>query len=125
MNRLAIFLVLSFGFIGIASAASAFRYIAPSQVNPKVVAGEVNSDGSVIRGSGFTVAHPRSGTYRLTFDTNQFICPVIVVSSETGPSSASVDKSSCRKPFHVLIWDPIDNRFEDGRFRFIATDTEQ
>jgi hypothetical protein len=120
MNRFAIFLVLSFGLVGIASAESAFRYITPDRENTRVNAGEVGIDGTIIHGSGFTATHVSAGTYDITFDRNQFKgnCPVMVANSEVYDNVASVTRLSCRRRFQVLL-------SHDAPFMFIARDTDQ
>jgi hypothetical protein len=47
------------------------------------VAGEVNSDGTILRGSGFTVQHLATGVYQLRFNGDQFVggCPVMVATT--------------------------------------------
>jgi hypothetical protein len=48
-----------------------YPYISPN-ASPKTAAGIVLADGSVYRGSGFTVAHPTEGHYVITFSPSFF-----------------------------------------------------
>jgi hypothetical protein len=122
--------IIAFAIVALAGSASA---VAASRYNPqiahdRVVAGEVNSDGTVLRGSGFTAQHMGAGVYQIRFDGGQFVggCPVMVV---TGVGSAyytpfpEVTQNSCGATFTVYMEYPGQNKFVDNPFMFIARDT--
>jgi hypothetical protein len=122
MNRLAIFLVFAIGMVASASAGALFRP-APSGDDLRVIAGAINADGSVARGSGFTSEELASGQYQITFTDKQFLrgCPILVASAEVGGAAANVVQDPCRGPA------TIETYFTGGRvasyFTFIARDT--
>jgi hypothetical protein len=73
MNRF-IFLgiALEIALLGPASAGTIYRYAPPAAINVKVAAGEIDADGFIARGVGFTVRHIDTGIYIITFKPGYF-----------------------------------------------------
>jgi hypothetical protein len=112
---------------GSASAVAASRYY-PQTTHDRVVAGEVNSDGTILRGSGFTVQHVAMGVYQIKFNGGQFVggCPVMVATTAGNAYYTpfpEVSQAACGDKFVVSMEKPYVDLFEDYSFIFIARDT--
>jgi hypothetical protein len=55
-----------------------FRALAGSE-NLRVIQGVIDFDGGVISGQGFTVAHPGTGQYNVSFNSSFFAAPAVTV----------------------------------------------
>jgi hypothetical protein len=123
MNRSAIFLIFAIGMVAAASAGSIFRSDAPAADDIRAIAGAVNSDGTVARGTGFTAERLSTGTYQITFSDRQFLrgCPIVAASAEVGGAAANVVPSPCRGPFEIMTY--FTGGTVDSYFTFIARDT--
>lgn len=81
----------------------------------KVISGRVNADGTIAAGSGFTVAHPGTGTYTITFTSAFAAAPAVVVSNN------SVLTSIAAGPVAVgSVGVTIGTPAQDGAFSFTA-----
>ena len=105
------------------------QFFAPGgQENLRIVRGSVHADGGIIDGSGFTVSHPGTGDYLITFTPPFAGPPSLTASCEqvstTGLVSASADEVSATQA-NVVIWsfftqpNPGD-ALHDQPFHFIA-----
>jgi hypothetical protein len=105
--------------------------VEPGFESPRVVAGEVNSEGVILKGTGFTVTHPSAGHFVIHFQPGVFPkgCPVVTATPAfkfANPPLAAVyqsDKLACTNSFRVLLsWAGTDV-FTDRPFTFIAAGT--
>lgn len=122
---------LTLGFLVVLGATAygqSFRGV--TYQNPRIVGGEVEAAGLVIKGAGFGVSHPSMGHYVIHFDQGIFInaCPVVTVSSVSkhpNPPLAAVyqREPTCRRGYEVVLSVANTNLFEDGAFTFIAVGT--
>ena len=91
----------------------------------RMVRGVVAEDGTVVAGTGFTVAKTGTGNYEVTFTTPFPSIPAVVCS---GGDPAGIDDNVCDINFiapgivHVDTWDTGNsaNLPEDSQFSFIA-----
>lgn len=59
------------------------QYYAPgSEENLRIVRGRVNSPGSILAGSGFTVSHPSAGVFSIDFVPDFAALPVVTVTMD-------------------------------------------
>jgi hypothetical protein len=80
MNRTLLLLGL-FAVLGVTGYAQGVRGFGALN-NPSVLAGAVNPDGSIDRGSHFLVRHLATGVYRIRFDDGfAHQCPILTVTS--------------------------------------------
>lgn len=131
MNRSTVFAIfaLALALIGPASAGTLFR-MAPAAQSPKTLAGIISGNGGVHRGSGFTVDHPATGVYLVTFDQGLFPtgCASVVVESSPYMSDnlpvindAFVSGCAAHKPVvHVYLVKAHDFSPIDLPFAFVA-----
>jgi hypothetical protein len=123
-------IIIAFAIValaGSASAAAASRYY-PEITHDRVVAGEVNADGTVQRGSGFSAQLVATGVYRIKFNGGQFVggCPVMIATTAGSAYDTpfpEVSQNSCGDKFIVYMEDPASDAFQDYSFMFIARDT--
>jgi hypothetical protein len=131
MNRLIVFIAVAIALIGPASGAS-LRYMEQAPATPRVIAGEVTSDGSIVHGEHFRVHHISYGSYEIQLDKAYFlnVCPIVTVTpaealSEDGPEtyyvSQSLDCTRIRLVFNIPL---SPNAHEDTAFNFIAAATK-
>jgi hypothetical protein len=122
--------IIAFAIVALAGSApavAASRYY-PGTVHDRVVAGYVNSDGTILRGSGFSVQHTATGVYQIRFDGGQFVggCPIMVATTAGSlyyTPFPEVSQASCGDKFIVYMEYPGVNEFQDYSFMFIARDT--
>ncbi|MGA8574754.1 MAG: hypothetical protein WB609_03580 [Candidatus Cybelea sp.] len=128
MNRSVILaFALAIALIGPASAGTFYRYV-PTTESPKIAAGIIFGNGEIERGSGFTVQHPETGVYHITFTAGFFPtgCASIVAQSFAHKSykqiltQASVTNCAGRNPIFHVTTRRTDGIFEDRDFQFIA-----
>ena len=67
------------GNIQLGNGGASFAASAPE--NLRIVRGTVSSTGAIIKGSGFTVTHPGTGTYTITFTTPFSDVPTITATA--------------------------------------------
>jgi hypothetical protein len=58
--------------------------------NLRIVRGTISSAGTVVAGSGFSLAHPGVGLYIITFNTAFSATPTIATSGDLAPSSSTL-----------------------------------
>lgn len=110
------------GSVRLGNAGDLFALGAGSDL--RVVVGEVNANGTVARGSGFTSARSADGDYTVTFTPGFSGVPFVVVTGygdiDNLVSIASRNSASCT----VRTWDVLDNAeapgARDTAFMFIA-----
>lgn len=115
--------------IGTASAGTLYRNVSSATGHPGVVAGEVNSDGSIALGKGFTVQHLGPGQYEVTFDRRYFrsgcaVMTVTPVGSTYYNPFPEVNPGPCNRVFTVYMQVADTNKTSDWAFMFIARETE-
>lgn len=83
------------------------------------VRGKVNADGTIAQGSGFSVSHPGTGRYVITFSTAFATAPVVVASPLSGQifPRIAVDSSTTSVEINMLN---TGNSLTDVAFHFIA-----
>ncbi len=127
MNRSIILgIALAIALVGPASG-STFRYLDPAVASPRVVAGEIDANGNVVRGSGFTVAHPSPGQYEIRFVNNSLRgCGAMTVTPVIRFSYADVlgqsSQPNCGRKYHVAIYEISQQRYVDDPFQFVAVE---
>jgi|ERR1700729_4523057 hypothetical protein len=122
MNK---FLLLGIAFaiaiVGPVSAATS-RYFDVS--NPRIVAGQINANGNVERGLGFTARHIATGEYEIRFQNDSLRgCAAMVISAVASGYSNVVGAAyqpNCGRKFDVDIWLPGQDAKYDQEFQFIA-----
>ncbi len=125
MNRFTVFAALALASIGSASAGT-FYHGMNGTASPVVAGGIVASNGSVGRGSGFSVTHPAPGHYVIKFTPGFFPtgCAAMVANPWAGrPLIANVAVTGCESKapvFHVIV-QRVDGILEDKHFSFVAT----
>ncbi|MGA8662547.1 MAG: hypothetical protein WA304_10175 [Candidatus Cybelea sp.] len=122
MNRLVTLLALAIALGGPASAQTFYR-VAPVPTLP-IVAGEINFDGRVLLGSGFTAQRISTGKYKIAFLKGQSDCPVFsitVVSNTPNPPTAEVHAPGlCSRVHYVHFFLPGNLTPLDQTFEFVA-----
>jgi hypothetical protein len=123
MNRVVVLLALAIALGGPASAQAFYR-VAPAVQNLPMVAGEVNFDGSVLLGSGFTAQRISTGKYKIAFLKGQSNCPVFsitVVSNVSNPPTGEVHAPRlCSRVHYVRFFLPGNGTPLDETFEFVA-----
>lgn len=125
MNRIFILgIALAIAVAGQAAAAT-LRYFGSSQA-AIVVSGTVDSDGTVLRGTGFVSKRIGIGTYTVTFAKGIFPkgCPAAMtitdVTDVADPPVAQVYPTSCSRKLEISF---RAGGFVDTPFMFVAADT--
>jgi len=102
---------------------SSGQYYAPGgQENLRIIRGVVTAAGGIIVGSGFTVSHPSSGLYTITFSTAFTGAPAVTVSADSGgsvPLVATTDGATANYVSFKLFYSTSGSA-NDGAFHFIA-----
>jgi hypothetical protein len=128
MNRLFVLALALVAAAGPASAQSGIRSAVPAGGSTQPVAGQINPDGSVQRGSGFTASRLGPGQYRIRFSAGYFAsgCAAMVVE---GTSSFNIlsNASQARCPerratFRVNTYDAKSGLLSDQSFAFVAVE---
>jgi hypothetical protein len=116
MNRLVTLLALA---IALGSPASAQTFY-PTSSGQVVAAGEVNFDGTVLVGTGFTARRISTGKYRIVFH-NGLSCPLMSVTDvgrTSNPPTPEVFKTSACSPVYFVHFflagyaSPLDQTFQ-------------
>jgi hypothetical protein len=123
MNRIVILgIALAIAAAGQAAAAS-FRYFGTSE-SAVVVSGEVDSDGMVLRGTGFVAKRLGVGEYIITFAKGIFPsgCPAGMTVTDAEdvaiPPAAEVFQGTCSRKLQVTFRG--GSGFADTPFMFVA-----
>ncbi len=90
-----------------------------SATAPTIIRGHVNADGTIANGDGFTVDHPSTGLYELTFDSAFPDDPVVVATAYEDKRNASVAGSSLSTTGATILTDS-GGTLENRPFFFIA-----
>lgn len=130
MNRLALTIafVVSLG----AAARGQHGLVTPDLQNPRIVAGQVDGLGNIIRGSHFTIEHLRTGEYRLRLDRVHFLnsCPIITITDGPGLGVPPVyrvsqrDQLRCSRTFQLYFYDAQSLSARDTDFNFVAVGSD-
>jgi len=119
---------LAFALCGPASAATNWNAAKPD-ANTKAHAGIINTNGSVIAGTGFTVTHNATGMYTIVFPNNTFkACPAVNVTPAGGNGGipiANVYGYGCSNggATIVITINSIEtSASQDNAFHFSTTD---
>jgi hypothetical protein len=121
MNRL----LLGLAFVIAASgpvAAAGFRYFEQAGLTPRMVGGTVGANGTVIAGSGFTVAHPYPGWYELRFLNGSVRgCVAVTVTPYSSHffMATATQQGACGRKVLIVIG---NNGAEDVGFQFVAVE---
>lgn len=96
----------------------------PDAKSSAIKGGIVESNGTIAYGSGFTVSHPQTGVYEISFNAGAFKkCPLISVTAAGGQSvMPNLYYYSCGSG-GVQITVEMENYYgglEDNSFHFIA-----
>ncbi len=116
---------LLLALLGPASARGAPRYAGPATGGSGSVAGQINPDGSIARGSGFTASRLGPGEYEIRFSQDDFPsgCAAMVVEGTTTFAiftTAWQRRCPQRQPlFRVNTYDHT-GLLSDQSFAFIA-----
>ena len=125
MVRTFAFVFLLVGALGAIGDAQNMRNFESANFrNPRTVGGQVNRDGSVARGSHFTVTYLGTGQYELNFDSGYFRsgCPILTVTPiQSALTTYYVYPKGCRT-YDVYFRD--GQRFVDTPFDLIAVASE-
>ncbi len=127
MSRILVLSLGLLGVLGVYSYGQGMRGLATSQ-GPAVLAGAINSDGSILRGSHFLVRHVSSGVYLIRFIDSYFAgtCPVLTVTSvgygRVPPWLQVFERKRCRT-YLVFVYND-NTSLVDRPFNFIAVGTE-
>lgn len=117
---LAFALLAAAGTLGYAQNMRGFqaRYVR----NPRTLAGQVNSDGTIAQGTHFSVMHVGKGTYEITFDDHYFSngCPIITLTAVSSIGSFGVFVKRCR--LYYVDFEGPDGHFQDTAFNLIAVE---
>lgn len=115
---LAFVLVAAAGALGYAQNMRGFQPL--SVKNPRTLAGQVNSDGTIAQGTHFSVLHVDKGTYEITFDEHYFSygCPIITLTAVSSIGSFGVFVKRCYV-YYVDFEGPAGH-FQDTAFNLIA-----
>lgn len=127
-NRL-VFLGLALAIAaGPASAQSGARYFAQTSANPRSLAGQINSDGTVQRGTGFTANRLGPGEYEIRFERGYFStgCAAMIVEGTEAfniLSNSAQRRCPQRQPtFRVNTYDAKSGLLSDENFAFVAVE---
>jgi hypothetical protein len=93
---------------------------------PNIVSGQVNYDGTINYGTGFSVTHNSTGNYTISFDT-AFNAPPAVSATQIAPQSVHVQcaalPSITTSSFTVFFQNVSNYVCYDTGFTFIAVET--
>jgi hypothetical protein len=126
MRRL-IAAAVSAAVVLVGPAAGGSVALAAGSQGSEVAAGVISSEGHVLRGVGFRVSHPATGSYTITFDRGYLgsECANMVVTPTRGQFAlASINTVVCQPSaifavsFEDLTGTPIDTAFN-----FVAVET--
>jgi hypothetical protein len=87
-----------------------------------VIAGWVKADGSIAAGDGFTVSHPSTGSYIMSFPPG-FRC-ITGTSTMFGGAAWAVVMVLTDRTMQVNVYTPAQ-ALADGQFTFIAVGVQQ
>jgi|ERR1700722_20002824 len=123
MNRLALAIMMLAIMVRPVSAQTSYR-VAPDFRIPRVIGGEVNSDGTVALGKGFTTSLVAPGEYEVAFQRRLFTgCPVMTVTpvgSQDNVATGEIKQSSCSNVFYIYFYLPGGTLLVDNTFQFVA-----
>jgi hypothetical protein len=119
---LSIALVAGFGAIGYAQNMRGFQML--SYKAPRMLGGQVNSDGTIAQGSHFTVVHVGTGQYEITLNERFFPmgCPILTLNGISTIAAAHLFLQRCNV-YDVEFVGP-NNKFVDTEFNLIAVASE-
>lgn len=128
MNRLFVLALALVAAAGAASAQGGVRYDVPAGGNAPSAGGQINPDGSVQRGSGFTASRLGPGQYQIRFSTGYFAsgCAAMVVEGTSAFNILSnASQARCpqkRATFRVNTYDAKSGLLSDESFAFVAVE---
>ena len=85
----------------------------------RIVRGQVNYLGTILTGTGFTVAHSATGGYTVTFSPAFSGTPVVVATVQHGTAQMATVSSPSSSVVFIDTWNP-DGTASDQYFQFIA-----
>jgi hypothetical protein len=93
-----------------------------------VLAGQVNGDGTIARGSHFTSQLMSIGIYQITFDRGYFSngCPILTVTNFANGNMLLLDEvyqDNCSGTYTVKLFTASGEHFNQA-FTFVAAATE-
>ena len=96
--------------------------MAQKRRQPEIIAGRVNSDGSIFSGDGFTVAKTGTGAYTITF-LGGF--RAIAATAIAGSSNQAVQGGASGSTFNVGTFLTSTGAGADMAFSFVAVGVQQ
>lgn len=91
----------------------------------RLMAGVINSDGTVARGTGFSVTKNATGDFTVTFTTNFAAVPVITLTTER-PNLTVAALASSTPPsvsgFRIVLYQSWTATNDDSKIHFTAVD---
>jgi hypothetical protein len=104
--------------------SSGVNFPAAGIENLRVVRGSVAASGSSLSGGGYSVSHPVTGFYQITFSPDFNGHPVVTASADVNSSGehryATVSTPNFDDPIGVFIQDIPTGNLVDNKFNFIA-----
>ncbi len=136
MRNNPILALTAFLLVASSAVASAFQPQQPFQPDghkkSAIKAGIVNTDGSIVSGTGYSVSHDGTGEYTIDIPAGQFkTCPANMVTpggvNGHAPIADVYDYISCGNghdvKFQVRIYSRTDGKLQDNAFGFVSVGT--
>jgi hypothetical protein len=110
-----------------ASARGVYQQFAQQRSGLATATGEINLNGQVVHGTGFTATLVRTGEYKITFDNGFFPsgCAAMTVEGTSFPISGEALQPRCpqsRVVFYVDTYNALNGQLDDLTFQFIAVE---
>ncbi len=118
-------LVFGIALLGSASAGTLYHFGAPATTTTsQMFAGDIKSDGAIVRGKGFTAKRTGQGTYYIEFPNGTFLpsgCASMVVEPSSAKPLTSDVFGLCQPHpyFRVIFFNSIGHT-QDADFHFIV-----
>ena len=135
MNNKSILALTAVMLLASSAVAAAFSPQVPFHPDHKksaMKAGIVNTDGSIVSGTGYSVSHDGTGKYTIDIPAGQFkTCPANMVTpggvNGHAPIADVYDYISCGNgndvKFQVRIYSRTDGQLQDNAFGFVSVGT--
>lgn len=96
------------------------RPVITGEENLRLVRGEVSTAGAISRGSGFTVAHPGTGAYTITFTPSFASPPTCTVTAFGGTTGDFAQVTTVTNAQATIVIENRSGGTNDQAFHFIA-----
>jgi len=105
------------GILSMGTSPNLYAPVIPENV--RIIRGRINSNGSILFGTGFTVTHPTTGQYTVTFSPSYSDTPALTVTADSAAAVIATYTSVGPTSAGIRIWNTAGTGI-DNVYSFVA-----